>query len=235
MRLYLDGQFVGRIGNGSTLEVPVSPGHHEVLARTMFMYSSRVLPIEVRVGESLDVEVGSNASGWRVVVSAVFLFARSDYLYLRFKSPRSDEEHHQARKKDLLIGALMVGLLGVMCLGGCGLLVAWFESTTGNAAMAADRFLALLGEGKVAEAYNSTATKLRDQESREAFANSVRQLGLTDYASSSWPSRKVDNGVVTFEGSLMTRAGGTIPLTIVLINESGSWRVLSVKALGRGH
>jgi len=228
-RLYVDGQFVANIGNGSSVEVRVAPGAHEVLARTMILYSSGVLPVEVRDGKTLDVEVGSN---WRVL-GKMYLFARSDYLYLRLKSPQLDRAHPQAWGRGLLVGGLMAGLLAVVCLGGCGLLFSWFFSTTNDAARAADQFLMLLGEGKVTDAYNSTATGLRAQESQEAFADSVRQIGLADYASSSWQSREFHNDVVTLKGSITTKPGGTVPLTVVLIKEAGSWRVLSVTAPDR--
>lgn len=244
--LYVDGEFVANIGNGSSVEVPVSPGAHEILARTMIMYSSRVLPVEVRGGETLDVEVGSN---WRLF-GPIYLFARSDYLYLRVGSSQPDRRHTEKQplgafvptKRDQfgrtwgrgwLVGLLIIGLLGVVCLGGCGLLFSWLFSMTSDAVQAADQFLSLLAEGKVNDAYNSTASRLRAEETAEAFADSVRQVGLTDYASSSWHSRDLHNEVVTLKGTITTRTGGTLPVTIVLIKESGGWRVQSVTTPGR--
>jgi hypothetical protein len=226
-RLYLDGEYVAKIGNGTSVEVSVPAGRHDLLARTMIMYSSKVVPFEVQSGETLDIEVGSNAAGLMMFVGAVYLFSPSDYLYLRIESRQRCPDQTKATKRGLLIAILLVGLL-IMGLGGCGLLFSWIFVAMGDAAQEANQFLTLLGDGKVAEAYNSTAAQLRSQQSQQAFADSVRQLGLTDHASSSWSSRKFNNGLVTLEGFITTKTGATIPITMVLVKESGSWRVLSI-------
>src|SRR5690242_8427502 len=124
-----------------------------------------------------------------------------------------------SRNQILLVVGLVVGVVGV-CAGGVALLFFWVFSVTGQAADGADRFLALVAQGKVAEAYNSAAAGLRARQSQEAFAARVKEMGLTEWVSSSWNSRNVVNDQATVEGSVTTRGGGTIPLKITLVHES---------------
>ncbi|MEO6971646.1 MAG: hypothetical protein ABI217_12220 [Chthoniobacterales bacterium] len=49
-------------------------------------------------------------------------------------------------------------------------------------------------------------------------------LGLTDYASVFWSNREIKNDRAHLEGSVTTRAGGTIPLTMELVKENGAWK-----------
>ncbi len=130
-------------------------------------------------------------------------------------------------KKWLLLGGVGVLVLGALA-GGVWLLFSWVFAVTGEAAQAADRFFQLVAEGKVAEAYQSSASALRAQQDLDTFTAGVKRLGLTECASTSWPSRHVVNNVATLEGSMTTRQGGTVPLKVVLTREGDAWRVTSV-------
>lgn len=95
---------------------------------------------------------------------------------------------------------------------------------------AGNDFLALLGDGKIAQAYESASPTLKSQQTAAAFERNVRQLGLTDYASATWSSRNVENDRGHLEGTVKTRSGGKIPLNIELIKEAGGWKVYSIAA-----
>lgn len=131
-------------------------------------------------------------------------------------------------KKGLLIGLGVAGLFGLVCCGGFGLMIYWAVAVTGEAVTATDNFLALLRDGKTAEAYRSTAAALQNQQSEAEFTATVKRLGLTDYASASWLNRKVENNEATLDGTVTTSKGTTIPLTVKLAKESGVWKVLSL-------
>jgi hypothetical protein len=64
----------------------------------------------------------------------------------------------------------------------------------------------------------------------ESFTQSVKDLGLTDFASVSWSSREKKNDRANLEGSVKTRSGGTIPLNVELVKESESWKVIYLSA-----
>jgi hypothetical protein len=154
---------------------------------------------------------------------------------------RSDKrEKNMAAKRSLLIerGLLIGGLVACVlllalsvylvcvCVFGALIFHGWLAA--GEATKAADEFLALLGESKVAAAHQTAAARWRMGDPEESFAAEVKRLGLIDYASSSWPSCRLHNNVATLEGILITKAGGTIAVTMVLVEEGGVWRVQSV-------
>jgi hypothetical protein len=135
-----------------------------------------------------------------------------------------------SRKAWLICGGvvLVLGLCAGVVVIGFISLFGWVFAATREAAEAADQFLALVAQDKMAEAYNSSAAGLRVRQSQEAFAADVKRLGLLDYASSSWPVRNIVNDEAKLEGTITTKSGGTIPLTVTLVKEGGTWRVLSL-------
>jgi hypothetical protein len=102
---------------------------------------------------------------------------------------------------------------------------------TSGAADEGETFLKLLAAGKTGDAYERSAQGLKSQQSREAFAESVRTMGLTEYASVSWSSREIQAGQAALEGTVTTRAGGVLPLSMALVQEAKPkrWRVFSLE------
>lgn len=101
---------------------------------------------------------------------------------------------------------------------------------TRGAVKAGDEFLRLIGSGKVAAAYENASPTLKSQQTLQSFEQAVRNLGLTDFASASWSSRETKNDRARLEGSVKTRSGGKIPLTMELVKESGTWKVIYLSA-----
>jgi hypothetical protein len=136
-------------------------------------------------------------------------------------------------KKRLLIGCGMVSLLGIGLLAGLGaLLVGWALAVTRPVADVSEEFLALVGQGKVAEAYASASEGFRAEQDEASFTQAVKQLGLTDYSSVSWDSRQVENREGTAEGTVTTRSGGTYPVCVRLVQAGGRWAVAGVRYRG---
>ena len=126
-------------------------------------------------------------------------------------------------KKGCLIAiASALGLIIIIVLLAFGL--------TRGAVKSGEDFLGLIGSGKIADAYESASATLKSQQTLESFTQSVKDLGLTDYASASWSSRETKNDRAHLEGSVKTRAGGTIPLNMDLVKESGTWKVIYLSA-----
>lgn len=123
----------------------------------------------------------------------------------------------------IIVGSIVAGL--AVLAGVIVALVFWF---TGGAVEASERFLALLAQDKIEEAYQSTATAFRSQQDAASFATTVKAIGLTRYASASWSNREIQNNRATLEGSVTTTDGGTIPLTIQLVSEGDEWKVLGL-------
>ena len=124
-------------------------------------------------------------------------------------------------KKGCLIA--IAGALGLIIIIIIIILLAF--ALTRGAVKSGEDFLGLIGSGKIAAAYESASPTLKSRESLESFTQSVKDLGLTDFASASWSSREKKNDRAHLEGSVKTRSGGTIPLNLDLVKESGTWKV----------
>jgi hypothetical protein len=133
------------------------------------------------------------------------------------------------KKLVLIIGGVVL-ILFLACGGMIGGMVWWGLSITERAVEGATDFLALVGEGKTGEAYRACSTSFKTTMDEEAFARLVKSTGLKDYASASWSSRSVDNNQATVAGTVTTKRGGRIPITINLIWENEAWRVLALSA-----
>lgn len=126
-------------------------------------------------------------------------------------------------------GCLLALLVGAALIG--GIIFVAFQATKG-VVKGADDFLALVGQGKLDEAYASTSAGLRKAQDRQTFERQVKTLGLDGYASSTWNSRSVENEVGKVEGTVETRSGTKVPLTMQLVKEDGTWKVLSFASRG---
>jgi hypothetical protein len=136
-------------------------------------------------------------------------------------------------KNRWLIGCGLAGILGIAVCAGLGvLLVGAIMALTRPITDASEQFLALLGQGKFAEAYASTSEGFRAQQDEASFTAAVEQLGLTDYAAVTWHTRRIDNDAGIAEGTLATKTGGSRPITIRLLQEDGKWRVTGVSYTG---
>lgn len=133
-------------------------------------------------------------------------------------------------KKTLgIVGAVVLGL--VVFVGAIIGLVFWL---TGGAVRSGEEFLALISEERISEAYESAAAGLRSQQDAASFESAVRAIGLTEYESASWGQRQIQNDRATLDGSVTTVDGGTIPLTMELVNEDDGWRVLALSSPAAG-
>ena len=110
---------------------------------------------------------------------------------------------------------------------------------TANLPKAADAFFSRIAEGNATAAYQSTAREFRAQTSEAEFLQFLKTTSLTDYQTASWSSRSIENDRGTLEGTITTKSGGKIPLTIKLIKEGGSWQIYHLNiptgGLGRGN
>jgi hypothetical protein len=133
-------------------------------------------------------------------------------------------------KKRTLIGCGIVAFLGVgMFAGLVVFLVGGIFALTRPVVDASEQFLAMLGQGRVAEAYASTADGFRAQHDEASFTAAVNQLGLTEFATASWHSRQIENQTGAAEGTVTTKSGGTRPLSIRLVREGGRWAVDGIR------
>lgn len=97
---------------------------------------------------------------------------------------------------------------------------------TSGATEAGTAFFTLLGQGKTAEAYRSTASGFQSSVAEADFTRIVGELGLDRCEKASWSDRQVQNNAGKLVGSLALKGGKTIEMTVELVHEDGAWKVL---------
>src|SRR5438128_1298497 len=136
-------------------------------------------------------------------------------------------------KKGSLIGCGIAGILGIgLCVALGAVFVGGIFALTRPVVDASEQFLALLGQGKIADAYASAADGLRARQDEASFTGAVKQLGLTDYSSASWHSRQIENQQGTADGTVTTKSGGSKPISVRLVRDGSKWTVVGVQYAG---
>jgi hypothetical protein len=131
--------------------------------------------------------------------------------------------------KRVFIGAA-AAVLGIGLVAGLGvLLVAGIFAVTRPVVEASEQFLALLGNGKIAEAYASAADGLRAQQDEASFARAVQQLALTEYSSVSWHNREIRFQEGIAEGTVTVKNGLSKNILVQLVHEQDKWKVAGIR------
>ena len=134
-------------------------------------------------------------------------------------------QHSFPMKKGCMIAA-GVGLVLLLILSA---IIYFVFQLTAPITTAGEKFLNTLGTGATEAAYNMASASLRASQTQEDFTRAVKAYGLNDYQSASWANRKITNDRGLLEGTATTKTGGAVPLTIEMINEGGTWKVLTIK------
>ncbi|MES2570671.1 MAG: hypothetical protein V4710_11540 [Verrucomicrobiota bacterium] len=109
----------------------------------------------------------------------------------------------------------------VVTLGGCGRKSDPVES--------ARLFFDQLGKGATSEAYSSAAFGFQSKQDVQLFAQRARELGFTEVVSSTWQAPEIEGRSAHVRGEVVDKTGATMPLQVVLSQESGVWRVFAIK------
>jgi|688.fasta_scaffold160329_2 hypothetical protein len=81
-RILVDGQEMARLNDGESVELPVVSGRHTIVAKIDWC-SSPTLNVNIRDGETVNFECGSNLRGLRLLLGIFYvLFLRDQYLTL---------------------------------------------------------------------------------------------------------------------------------------------------------
>jgi hypothetical protein len=126
-------------------------------------------------------------------------------------------------------GCLIVLAVGVV-LSLIGAAVVFFVfRLTAPLVTEGEKFLNTAGNGSPEAAYAMASATLRNGQTQEDFARAIQKFGLKGYESASWSNRNISNDRGVLEGTAHTQSGGSVPLTLELIKEGETWKVLSIK------
>lgn len=95
---------------------------------------------------------------------------------------------------------------------------------------AAQTFFNEIATGHAEDAYRNSSFAFQAQRSATVFEAAVKDMGLTDFASAEWDKPERDGHTATIRVKIKTHAGTEIPLIVTLIDQTGAWRVFSLKS-----
>jgi len=79
---FADGQKVGQLKNGESKAFELSPGEHRVFAKIDWC-KTPLLAVRIKPGETIDLALGSEITGWKIFLSAFFLLMPGRLIYLK--------------------------------------------------------------------------------------------------------------------------------------------------------
>jgi uncharacterized protein YxeA/2C-methyl-D-erythritol 2,4-cyclodiphosphate synthase len=127
---------------------------------------------------------------------------------------------------------VLIGLLIVIAL--IAAIVAAVFYFTADVTRTGDRFFALIRDGNIKAAYQSTAREFQAATSEDQFMAFLKSSSIAEYQSATWTSRSISNNVGELEGSLKTKGGGVIPVKVKFVKENGKWKLLSIEKAAAG-
>src|SRR5262245_55414721 len=127
------------------------------------------------------------------------------------------------RGQGRLLGWAAVGLVGVA--GVCLVVYLVVFDAQGTPTRTADRFLTLLGRGKVEEARQHGSSALRARLTAGMLTLEARRLNLEGCTAPRWTDVRQGAGETILEGAVRTRGGDLLPVTLRLVREKGRWWV----------
>ena len=116
-------------------------------------------------------------------------------------------------------GALL--LIATLGLGGC--------EKPKDPADAARGFFELIAAGKAEEAYQSSSFAFRAQRSLKAFETHIKEHQLSRFVTARWEEPTFEGRTARLRGEIVTNAGKSTELLITLNQESGDWRIYSIR------
>ena len=113
-------------------------------------------------------------------------------------------------------------LASLMVLAGC--------AKKGDPTEAAKQFFQQLAEGQAAAAYQGSAFGFQAQQTEKAFAQTVKEMGLTNLDTLTWEPPEITDDEAKLHVELKARDGRKLPFIVTLVHESGAWRVHSLRS-----
>lgn len=82
-KIKVDDEVIGDIKPKVTKEFSITPGMHKIVL-SIDWCRSNIVEINIKDGETLVMECGSSVSGWKLLLSSIYVFFRPHrYLWLR--------------------------------------------------------------------------------------------------------------------------------------------------------
>ncbi len=87
--IYINGTKTGNVIDDETKLFELPPGPHQVFAKIDWC-KTQVLTLNIIAGETITLLCGSEIAGWKVLLSAIYLFMPDKMIYLKQSSDISE-------------------------------------------------------------------------------------------------------------------------------------------------
>lgn len=94
----------------------------------------------------------------------------------------------------------------------------------------AQTFFRQVANGQAELAWQSAAFGFQAQRNATVFATAAKEMGLADAVDMKWEAPERDGRSVKIRVTIRTREGKTLPFIVTLLNETGAWRVFSLRS-----
>lgn len=132
-------------------------------------------------------------------------------------------------KKSIFVVAACAALFAVGVVGFISLLAGGIMFATNGAAESADGFLTSVANGDNQAARSFMSVEFSNSLADTELESLIAENEFNQFAFSNWQQRSVENGVGELEGSMTTKSGVEIPMTVQLIEEQGNWKIQGIQ------
>jgi flagellar basal body-associated protein FliL len=142
--------------------------------------------------------------------------------------PRRRDDDDRPRKKKgggLMIVLIILGVVGLLCVGTCGV-IGWFGYDVYTKMVGAgDEFLTKVGNGDYTGAYNSTTANYKSKKTLEQFTADMKAAKLDQYQAKSFTptSSNTVNNTHRMTGPATLKDGTTVTVTLVIDQTPGGF------------
>jgi hypothetical protein len=125
----------------------------------------------------------------------------------------------------------VIGVIVVLIVAG---VAAIFWGSSGMVDVS-DAFFKATAAGNMQQARTYLAEDFRKSTSEAELHDFMEHSALLDYAEAHWSSRAMNlGGTGHLEGTVNTKSGGSVPLSIQFIKENDAWKIYSIKKTQAG-
>ncbi len=118
-------------------------------------------------------------------------------------------------------------LIGVVVL--IGLIIGIVMYATSGMSDVANEFFIYTKSKHFDDAYNMGSEDFKKSTTKEQLKNFLVQNALTEYKDVSWSERAIDGNIGTLKGTITTKNGSVIPITMKFSkNANGDWELYSI-------
>lgn len=126
------------------------------------------------------------------------------------------------------------GVIGLLCVGGCGVFGYWAFQQAKVVADLSEGFLAKVGSGDLNGAYAQTSPDFKSKYTLEQFSENMKKSRLTEFQSVVWTSnqsnRQNDSGTADLSGTATLKDGTTVPVTLKIKFDGTNWSIEDITA-----